>query len=151
MRSPYYCNINGKFGLGAYEKPDFPALSDLLAHMDRLGVWQTVAYHSNARDLHPVFGNRFLMEDIAKTREVLDNFQTYALKGGMLLVEGQIAGFSLGEVLGDTLFIHVEKAQIGFYDDLIHALICRTVDKGKNHKAHSRQHKQQIDHEPVSL
>ena len=44
MRSPYYCNINGKFGMGAYEKPDFPELSDLLAHMDRLGVWQTVAY-----------------------------------------------------------------------------------------------------------
>ena len=50
------------------------------------------------------------LEDIAKTREVLDNFQTYGLIGGMLLVEGQIAGFSLGEVIGDTLFTHIEKA-----------------------------------------
>ena len=32
------------------------------------------------------------------------------LVGGMLLVEGDIAGFSLGEVVGDTLFTHIEKA-----------------------------------------
>ena len=50
------------------------------------------------------------LEDIAKTHEVLDNFGTYGLLGGMLLVEGQVAGFSLGEVIGDTLFTHIEKA-----------------------------------------
>ena len=50
------------------------------------------------------------LEDIAKTHEVLDNFETYGLLGGMLLVDGRIAGFSLGEVIGDTLFIHIEKA-----------------------------------------
>ena len=49
-------------------------------------------------------------EDIAKTHEVLDNYQTYDLLGGMLLVEGEIAGFSLGEIIGDTLFTHIEKA-----------------------------------------
>lgn len=67
MRSPYYCNVNGKYGMGAYEQPDYPTLGDLLKSMDRLGVWQTVAYHSNACDLHPVYGNRFLLEDIEKT------------------------------------------------------------------------------------
>ena len=67
MKSQYYCNINGKFGMGAYGQPEYPALSDLLNHMDRLGIWQTVAYHSNACDLHPVFGNRFLFEDIENT------------------------------------------------------------------------------------
>ena len=50
------------------------------------------------------------LEDIAKTHEVLDNFETYGLLGGMLLVDGRIAGFSLGEVIGDTLFTHIEKA-----------------------------------------
>lgn len=49
-------------------------------------------------------------EDIAKTHEVLDNFHTYDMLGGMLLVDGEIAGFSLGEVVGDTLFTHIEKA-----------------------------------------
>lgn len=61
-------------------------------------------------------------EDIAKTHEILDNMQTYDLLGGMLLVEGEIAGFSLGEVLGDTLFIHVEKADrdyLGGYQMLV--------------------------------
>ena len=41
---------------------------------------------------------------------MLDNYQTYDLLGGVLLVDGQIAGFSLGEIIGDTLFIHIEKA-----------------------------------------
>lgn len=49
-------------------------------------------------------------EDIAKTHEVLDNYHTYDLLGGMLVVEGQIAGFSLNEIIGDTLFTHIEKA-----------------------------------------
>ena len=49
-------------------------------------------------------------EDIAKTREVLDNYDLYQMLGGVLYVNGQVAGFALGEVLGDTLFTHIEKA-----------------------------------------
>lgn len=49
-------------------------------------------------------------EDLAKTNEVLDNFTTYDMLGGILFIEGEIVGFSLGEVLGDTLFTHIEKA-----------------------------------------
>ena len=49
-------------------------------------------------------------EDIRKTHEVLDHYQSYDLLGGMLLVDGAVAGFSLGEVIGDTLFVHIEKA-----------------------------------------
>lgn len=36
------------------------------------------------------------------------------LLGGVLRVNGEIAGFSLGEVLGDTLFVHIEKANTAF-------------------------------------
>ena len=50
MKSSYYINVNGKYGMGAYAKPDYPTLKDLLDSMDRLGIWQTVAYHLNARD-----------------------------------------------------------------------------------------------------
>ena len=53
-------------------------------------------------------------EDIAKTHEVLDNYPTYDLLGGVLLVENRIVGFSLGEVIGDTLFTHIEKADRDF-------------------------------------
>lgn len=49
-------------------------------------------------------------EDIAKTHEVLDHMTAYDLLGGMLTVDDQIVGFSLGEVVGDTLFTHIEKA-----------------------------------------
>ena len=49
-------------------------------------------------------------EDIAKTHEVLEHYETYDLLGGMLLVDGQVVGFSLGEIIGDTLFTHIEKA-----------------------------------------
>ena len=53
-------------------------------------------------------------EDIAKTHEILDHFCTYDLLGGILIAEGEIAGFSLGEVVGDTLFTHIEKADRDF-------------------------------------
>ena len=49
-------------------------------------------------------------EDLRKTHEVLDNYQLYDMLGGMLLVDGNIVGFSLGEIVGDTLFTHIEKA-----------------------------------------
>ncbi len=61
-------------------------------------------------------------EDIAKTIEVLDNFDTYGLFGGMLLVENEIVGFALGEVVGDTMFTHIEKANreiLGCYQMLV--------------------------------
>ena len=67
MRSPYYINVNGCYGQGPYAQPDYETLQSLLDSMDRIGVWQTVVYHSNARDLHPLYGNRFLLEDIEKT------------------------------------------------------------------------------------
>lgn len=49
-------------------------------------------------------------EDIRKTREVLADFAAYGMVGGVLRVDGQVVGFSIGEVVGDTLFIHIEKA-----------------------------------------
>lgn len=49
-------------------------------------------------------------EDLAKTREVLDHYALYGFLGGMLLVENEIVGFSLSEIIGDTLFTHIEKA-----------------------------------------
>ena len=53
-----FFNINGKFGRGPYGKPDYPDIKSLLAEMDRLGVWQSVACHVHARDLNPTQGNK---------------------------------------------------------------------------------------------
>lgn len=49
-------------------------------------------------------------EDMRKTREILRDFAAYGMVGGVLRVDGQVVGFSIGEVEGDTLFIHIEKA-----------------------------------------
>ena len=42
--------------------------------------------------------------------EVLSNFDIYGMSGGLLRADGHIVGFSLGEIVGDTLFTHIEKA-----------------------------------------
>ena len=84
----------GNWSFRAIAKADVPALH---AFLDRY-----LAGHDKV--------SAAFHEDIAKTREVLDHLDLYDMLGGMLLVDGEIAGFSLGEVVGDTLFVHIEKA-----------------------------------------
>ena len=45
-----------------------------------------------------------------KALEVLDNYGLYRQLGGVLFVGDEVAGFALGEAVGDTLFVHTEKA-----------------------------------------
>ena len=49
-----------------------------------------------------------------KALEVLDNLELYDQLGGALYAGGEIVGVSLGEIQGDTLFIHVEKADTDY-------------------------------------
>ena len=53
-------------------------------------------------------------EENKKVLEVLDNFELYGFIGGVLSVDDTIVGFSLNEVMGSTLFTHVEKADRSF-------------------------------------
>jgi hypothetical protein len=53
-------------------------------------------------------------EGNAKALEVLDNLESYGLLGGMLRVNGSVAGLSIGEIAGDTIFVHTEKADISY-------------------------------------
>lgn len=46
--------------------------------------------------------------------EVIRRMDDYRLVGGVLRVGGEVVGFSLGEVKGDTLTVHVEKADASF-------------------------------------
>ena len=63
----------------------------------------------NARDsLTYIEGNR-------KALEVLNNLEKYGLFGGVLYVNGEAAGISLGEIMDDTLFIHIEKADTRYH------------------------------------
>ena len=46
--------------------------------------------------------------------EVLENYDAYGMLGGALRVGGKIIAYSLGETVGDTLFSHIEKADISY-------------------------------------
>lgn len=61
MKSPYYVNLQGKFG---NRMEEYLNLADLLSHMDRLGVWQTTAtcQRVNARE-----ANRELLLQLENT------------------------------------------------------------------------------------
>ena len=50
-----------------------------------------------------------------KAMEVLGNLDDYGLLGGALYVSGELVGVSIGEVVDDTLFIHIEKAETKFH------------------------------------
>lgn len=49
-------------------------------------------------------------EDHAMTRQVLENTELYGMSGGVLRAGERIFGFALGEAIGDTLYVHIEKA-----------------------------------------
>ncbi len=55
------------------------------------------------------------MQESKMVFEVLDNYNFYKQIGGALYVEGEVVGFSIGEVCGDTLFVHIEKADTSFH------------------------------------
>ena len=50
-----------------------------------------------------------------KALEALDNLGTYGLFGGVLYVDGEVIGVSLGETVDDTLYVHTEKANIEYH------------------------------------
>lgn len=46
--------------------------------------------------------------------EVLKNYKVYDMLGGVLTVGEKIIGYSIGEIIGDTVFCHIEKADISY-------------------------------------
>jgi len=61
---PPFFDCNKYIGTGFPQRPDFPRAADLLVHMDRLGIDRAVAWHTAARDLHPMAGNELLLQEI---------------------------------------------------------------------------------------
>ncbi len=61
-------------------------------------------------------------EEEEKVFEVLDHFEQYGFQGGILRNAGNIVGISMGEIVRDTLFVHIEKADTaypGVYQKLV--------------------------------
>ncbi|MBO7761161.1 MAG: DUF2156 domain-containing protein [Clostridia bacterium] len=77
------------------------------AHADRLS-----AFLSEFEALHatrPLFA-----EELTMTREVLYHYEEYGMTGVMLTVGDRVAAFACGEILGDMLAVHIEKADTRF-------------------------------------
>lgn len=49
--------------------------------------------------------------ELAQVEQVLENYTAYPFEGAVLRLSphGQIAAFTIGEVIGDTLYLHIEK------------------------------------------
>lgn len=74
---------------------------------------------SNIEELKSFFDNysqtytkesALFKEENRRVKEVLDTYNLLELFGIMIKVEGKIIGFSMGEIMNDTLYCHIEKA-----------------------------------------
>lgn len=79
----------------------------------RENVCEVAAFYDAFCKTHPATDEK-ADEDKKKTRELLENYESYGLLGGLIRVAGKIAAFSVGELLGDVLFVHVEKADTSY-------------------------------------
>lgn len=78
---------------------DREVIPDALAFLDE--------YYARSEDK----GTPVFREEKVKTYELLNRWEEYGLPGGILYTgDGRVASFSVGETVGDTLFIHIEKA-----------------------------------------
>lgn len=50
-------------------------------------------------------------EETVKIMEMLDHYEAYQMVGALMTLGEMVLGFTIGEVIGDTLFVHVEKAR----------------------------------------
>lgn len=72
-------------------------------------VAETIAtYHEWADSADD--GSATAAEERAQTADVLENMRKYPFEGAVLRdSSGKIVAFTLGEVIGDTLYVHIEK------------------------------------------
>lgn len=54
--------------------------------------------------------SEYFHHEVEAVHEVLQNRVAYGFVGGLIRAEGKICAFSFGERIGDTLFVHIEKA-----------------------------------------
>jgi Uncharacterized conserved protein len=67
-------------------------------------------------------------EEAEKAAELADNFALYKPLGGIIRVNGSVAAAAYGEIIGETLFVHVEKADLayeGIYPVMVQAFSAR--------------------------
>lgn len=61
-----FCDVNAGVGWPARGGAEFATVADLIAHLDRLGVSQALVSHVSARDVHPTWGNKELLNSLGE-------------------------------------------------------------------------------------
>ena len=84
-------------------------LESFLASRER-----TEATDAEGEKIHEIFDN-------------LDKYKSLGFFGGVLYVNGKAVGFSIAEVIGDTMFVHIEKADVA-YEGAYQMLVCSFAD-----------------------
>ena len=77
--------------------------------------------------------SRMYFEEMTRTIEVLDNFDLYGMTGCVLYVGDTVVGFGMGEVIGETMFEHIEKADadyLGAHQMMVNAFVQTCVPEG---------------------
>ncbi len=72
-------------------------------------------------------------EESDKVKELLQNYDCYGQFGGILIVDEKIIAMSVAERVNDTLFIHVEKADIeypGVYQVIVQEFLKHFAQEG---------------------
>ncbi|MBO4262634.1 MAG: GNAT family N-acetyltransferase [Clostridia bacterium] len=107
----------------------FPdAVFEEISDNDKVGIEKMLALYAREHDK---------MEGIEKkelraTKDLLAHYRDLGLDGYIIKVGGEVAGFTIGEVIGDTLVIHVEKAlkkYEGIYPALFNAFVRHIVSR----------------------
>ena len=60
--------------------------------------------------------NSTFINELIQTEYVLKEFEVFRqfFIGGLLKVDGEVIAFTIGEIVNDTLFIHIEKADVSY-------------------------------------
>ena len=75
-------------------------------------VKKTLAYFENSStDELSASENPFGREDTEKIREALTHNDIYGFSGGILYENDSVIGFTMGEIKGNMLCVHIEKAE----------------------------------------
>ena len=89
-----------------YGEPVFEDINE--NNLDTVKAWFVSYYQKNPPQ------NEDLEFEKSAIFELLDNYSYYEQPGLTLSVDGKIIGVSIGEVVGDTLIVHTEKAERDF-------------------------------------
>ncbi len=54
------------------------------------------------------------LEEVEMAKEYLENIFSLSQLAGIITVDGKVVALSIGEVVGDTLIVHVEKGLLGY-------------------------------------